>query len=347
MKCELCEERLLEYLYGELPPEEANRMERHLAASEPCRQVAESFRSVLEAVRQVDEEHPPPALHTRIMAHAEEKKPTRADRRLWAWLLRPAVVSPLVLIAAAGLYLLTIRTPDPRLERQELLGRRPAAPKEERVRPPRRLDFAERSSAPMPERKTAPASPLEKEIHEAPPLPRALPESSVLGLGAGEKAAGHAAPPSPPPASRPARANRDAEARFRAKASARAPLPRAEEDRVDNDAGAAGRIVGQERLSGLNATRATAVDLASEGSCAEARARLEAHARAHPEDPVNGEAWLAVARCFADRGESEAARSAAEEALRAPASRLEAQAFLRALQADQKAPDARRAIPQE
>ena len=45
MKCSLCEDKLLEYLYGELSQEDASAMEKHLKESEPCREQARAFAS--------------------------------------------------------------------------------------------------------------------------------------------------------------------------------------------------------------------------------------------------------------------------------------------------------------
>ncbi len=113
MKCKLCEDKILEYLYGELGEEEAAAMERHLEASDACRQAYEGFASVLETVAEAGEEGPSPALHTRIMGHAEEARPAR--RSFWAWMFRPAVTTAVIGAVAAGVYFTSLRHKPPSL----------------------------------------------------------------------------------------------------------------------------------------------------------------------------------------------------------------------------------------
>ncbi len=142
MKCKLCEDRLLEYLYGELGEEDAAAMEQHLEASEACRREYEGFASVLDTVAKADEEGPSPALHTRIMGHAEEARPGR--RSFWAWMFRPAVTTAVIGAIAAGVYFTTLRHKPPSIldERtlsEESFVRKPLSGNrnnEARLRPP-------------------------------------------------------------------------------------------------------------------------------------------------------------------------------------------------------------------
>ena len=113
MECKLCEDKLLEFLYGELGEEDAAAMEKHLEASDACRQAYEGFASVLETVDEEGEEGPSPALHTRIMGHAEEARPAR--RSFWAWVFRPAVTTAVIGAVAAGVYFTSLRHKPPSL----------------------------------------------------------------------------------------------------------------------------------------------------------------------------------------------------------------------------------------
>jgi len=140
MKCKLCEDKLLEYLYGELGEEDAAAMDRHLEASDACRQACEGYASVLETVAEEGEEGPSPALHTRIMGHAEEARPGR--RSLWAWMFRPAVTTAVIGAVAAGVYFTTLRHKPPSylderiLSEESLLGKSLVEKSKQRSTPP-------------------------------------------------------------------------------------------------------------------------------------------------------------------------------------------------------------------
>ena len=100
MACKLCEDKLLEYLYGELSEEDAATMVEHLERSEACREAAKSFRSVLDTVSGVEEEGLPSFVHTRIMGHAEEAGSKK--RSFWSWMFRPAVTTVVIGAVTAG-----------------------------------------------------------------------------------------------------------------------------------------------------------------------------------------------------------------------------------------------------
>ncbi len=135
MKCELCEDKLLEYLYGELGEEDAAAMGRHLEASDACRQAYEGFASVLDTVAEEGEEGPSPALHTRIMGHAEEARPGR--RSLWAWMFRPAVTTAVIGAVAAGVYFTSLRHKPPSLlDERTLSEQSPVRKLKQRSTPP-------------------------------------------------------------------------------------------------------------------------------------------------------------------------------------------------------------------
>jgi len=120
MKCKLCEDKLLEYLYGELGKEDAAAMEKHLEASDACRQAYEGFASVLETVAGENEEGPSPALHTRVMGHVAENRPAR--RSSWAWMFRPAVTTAVIGAVAAGVYFTALRHKPPSYPDERLLS---------------------------------------------------------------------------------------------------------------------------------------------------------------------------------------------------------------------------------
>jgi hypothetical protein len=58
---------------------------------------------------------------------------------------------------------------------------------------------------------------------------------------------------------------------------------------------------------------------------------VETYSTARPKEEASGAGWLEVARCFAKKGDTEAAREMAEKALDIPAHESEARAFLDSL----------------
>jgi len=339
MKCKLCEDRLLEYLYGELGEEDAAAMERHLKASEACRQAYEGLASVLDTVAQADEKGLPPALHTRIMGHAEEAR--SGKRPLWAWMFRPAVTTAVIGAITAGVYFTTLRHKPPSylderiLSEESLLRKskqRSAPPSSNaKVDSPRkeakdqafRARFAEppgtiEQEAAVPEQlealeKSAPAmlaSPSEGENRfmaagsmdeELAPAHARKKAEAIQAEEDRAVAGGMEREPSPAygtlPLSLPTSPGRDL-------ASVKTPVPH---------------------------TIARALELASEGHCTEAGQRVEAYTTEHPKEKASGAGWLEVARCYAKKGDTKAAREMAEKALEIPAYESEARAFLDSL----------------
>jgi len=105
----LCDDKLIEYLYGELDGEDSVLMKQHLEASESCRDVYKQFESVREAAARQAEEEPPLGLRTRILARAAEKKQEKERRSLRAWLFHPAMATVAVASVAALVYVYTVR----------------------------------------------------------------------------------------------------------------------------------------------------------------------------------------------------------------------------------------------
>ncbi len=346
MKCKLCEDKLLEYLYGELGEEEAAAMERHLEASEACRQAYEGFASVLDAVAEEGEEGPSPALHTRIMGHAEEARPAR--RAFWAWMFRPAVTTAVIGTVAAGVYFTTLRHKPPSylderiLSEKSLLGKSLVEKSKQRSTPPSSRPmvdsplklakdeaFLARPAASEPpdaiEQEEA-APELSEALDKLDPVMRARPPEAKTQYMAVGSMDGELAP-----------------AQARKKSDA---IP-AEEDRavaggMEREASQAygaravplsappGRDLAYEAAPVPPAIE-QALDLASEGQCAEAGKRLETFTNEHPKQKASGAGWLEVARCHAKKGDIKAAREMAEKALEIPAYESESRAFLASL----------------
>ena len=341
MECKLCEDKLLEYLYGELSEEDATTMVEHLEASEECREAAKSFRSVLETVTGVEEEGLPSLVRTRIMGHAEEAGSKR--RSFWAWMFRPAVTTAVIGAITAGVYYTTIKYKPPSDRQERIVSEEsPLAkskqrralspstieldsPKKEakgqplRARPSESYGLIEQEAAGPEQREalekaTGPMLAFPDDLEE-PTLAEDLMDEERVYRMEEEKAesvpsaAPHAVLGKADSAHRPARESRvfhstapPSSRRDLASFKARVPEP----------------IVG-------------ALDLASEGQCSEAERRVEAFATEYPEQSACGTGWLEVARCFLKKGDTEKARETAKKALEIESSAKEAQAFLESL----------------
>jgi hypothetical protein len=317
MKCKLCEDKLLEYLYGELGKEDAAAMEKHLEASDACRQAYEGFASVLETVAGENEEGPSPALHTRIMGHVAENRPAR--RSSWAWMFRPAVTTAVIGAVAAGVYFTALRHKPPSYLDERLLSEQSPVRKSTQrsaPQPPGGIEREEAASEPFeePEKKgsakvtpppgrqdrSVPTNSLDEEL--APAQER----KKVQAVPAEED---HAVPGG----------------------TEGAPSPTSETRAVPMAVSSSqGRDLAYEEAPVPSAIEQT-LNLASEGQCVEAEKMIETYATDHPKEKASGSGWLEVARCFSREGDTKAARETAEKALEIPAYESEARAFLDSL----------------
>lgn len=338
MKCKLCEDKLLAFLYGELGEEDAASFKRHLEASESCRDEYDGLVCVLNTVRRVEEEGPPAGVHTRIMGHAEERR--RRGRPFWTWVLRPAVTTLVIGVITAGVYFTTLRhrasvylgegTDSERLLSEEAV--------------PANLPPASEAQAP-PSGKDA----VSETLRAKPPGPfnPDRGKTKTPSVVADEGLPGPASPGRQRiPFSR--EASRDEEQLVASPSMKAEALPPSEERAVaeglEGEApprsgvrslpSALGAAQGQDLPSLAHRapeTIARALELASKKHCKEAEGNVQAFSTEHPGEESCGTAWLATARCFLEEGDLEAARETAEKALRFPAYADEAQAFLESL----------------
>ena len=316
MKCKLCDDKLMEYLYGELGDEDAAAMEKHLEASDACRRIYEGFASVLETVGETDEDEPAAALHTRIMGHAEEAGPERGS--FWAWMFRPAMTTAVIGAVAAGVYFTSLRYKPPSLLDERVFS------EESLIRETKPRSTPPSSRAKVDELKkeakkkgfltglAEPPAPIEQE--EPVPKPQEIPEKKSQVAGTIREAPSPSYKVKAVPMRLSAPTGRELE-------SARAPV--SEEISQAND-------LADEDTPVPDAI-ANARDLASEGKCVEAGKRVDAYATDHPTDKASGIGWLEVAHCYAKKGDTETAREMAEKALHIPAYESEARAFLDSL----------------
>jgi len=341
MKCKLCEDKLLEYLYGELGEEDAAAMEKHLEASDACRQAYQGFAYVLETVAGQNEEGPSPALRTRIMGHAAENRPAR--RASWAWMFRPAVTTAVIGAVAAGVYFTALRQKPPSYLDERLLSeqspvRKPAQPS---APPPSvaKVDALKKEATEKGFLTSLAEPPGGIEREEAASEPFEVPEkkgSAKVTLPVGRQDR-FVPTNSLDEELAPARARKKVQA-----------VPAEEDHAVGGGTKRAHSQTSETRAVPVTASSPQGRDLAyeeapvpfaieqtqnlaSEGKCAEAGKMVETYATDHPKEKASGSGWLEVARCFSREGDTKAAREMAEKALEIPAYESEARAFLDSL----------------
>jgi len=334
MGCKACEEKLLEYLYGELKGADAAKMEEHLAASEPCREVYRNFKATVELLAQQDEEPLPEQMCTRIMAHAEELADrARARPRRWAWLFRPALVTAMVAVIAAGVYRYSLRTKGAfETKSPHAVSEFPAQAFREAPSAPGEGD------KPMEHREPA----KEKEKEEKPAVVRSMQQqTSALQTTAmdevlPQEAAGRGGsvlsePPRPTGEAKLARKG-DAELAARPPAVS-LPVPAG----VAEPAFQAEAEVAPRAAAPFPAALRKALELAGAGRCRDALPLMEDFAERFPSDEACGQAWIELGRCFQREGQADRAGEMARKALAFPAQAEEADALLRSLKPDSQA----------
>ncbi|MCC7385645.1 MAG: hypothetical protein IT384_27600 [Deltaproteobacteria bacterium] len=120
--------RLVEYLYGELPKQEAAAFERELEQDAALAAEARSLARALEASRSIPDEEPAAFLDARILAAAREAV-SRAPVPWWRqWLAKPLLGVGLAATAAAVLAVIAIPQVTQQLDEPTLLPESAPAP---------------------------------------------------------------------------------------------------------------------------------------------------------------------------------------------------------------------------
>ena len=78
MNCHIIRQKLNSYLDGELSPEEAARVESHLADCEVCERLKDEFVRLNEVLGDIGDEQPSAGFAARVRAAAEERHAARS-----------------------------------------------------------------------------------------------------------------------------------------------------------------------------------------------------------------------------------------------------------------------------
>ncbi len=363
MQCKLCEDKLLEFIYGELDEEDRLRMERHLQESAPCREKCREFQSVREAAAEDPEEEPPVGLNTRILAHAGEIREKKRRRSLRSWLFHPLPATLAVVAVAAIVYIHSIRMEgDLPLYKEsrvtlDTYGKLPADSAGVTESPELLMEYLgseEREPVPAPprpamlakeegERKASPAE-TGKRVSMAKLRSKRMPEKASpsagenvpLGTGqsssfqSGDKArarSGSPEEPSPWKGHHPAREEADEETMMAARA------PAISGNGTGRISRAAPVPIGETprdrfRMEDPEYPLTRVEQLTNADRCQEALAWLHIYLARGPEEKKTGPAWMQLAQCYQRHGDLKQARDAARQARTIPTVEEEAEAFL-------------------
>ena len=104
MKCSECNEKLVEYLYSDLPPEEKRKMDGHFETCERCAKQLSQFQFVLTSFQQLKKHEPHSLVHQRILAHVRDMALQKRRSWLTQLLFKPSTATVVVLLAISVFY---------------------------------------------------------------------------------------------------------------------------------------------------------------------------------------------------------------------------------------------------
>ncbi len=107
MKCPECNEKLMDYLYHDLSPEEERAMDEHFKSCEHCAKELSQFQLVRTSFQQLKKTEVPALVHQKILAHAREE--SFKEKRSWmtALFFKPSTATVMAVLLAIGLFYYT------------------------------------------------------------------------------------------------------------------------------------------------------------------------------------------------------------------------------------------------
>lgn len=106
MNCPECDEKYLDYLYGELSPEETRAVEEHLSTCEYCAKQLAPLRLIRTSFKRLAQE-PRAVVHQRILAHARDSALEAKGSWLAHFFFKPATAMAAMVMVAMGIYIYT------------------------------------------------------------------------------------------------------------------------------------------------------------------------------------------------------------------------------------------------
>ena len=113
MKCPECDEKFVDYLYSELPPEEKLRMDEHLKTCASCTKQLSQLSFVRTSFHHLKDQEPTSLVHQRILAHAKDISSQKKRFWLTDFLFKPAAATVMLVLIATGIFYYTQQFPSP------------------------------------------------------------------------------------------------------------------------------------------------------------------------------------------------------------------------------------------
>jgi TolA-binding protein len=105
--CQECDEKLIDYLYNDLSPEDTHEMDGHFKACEHCAKQLSQFQLVRTSFQQMKELKPSSLIHQKILAHASDMSSQKSRSWLTQLLLQPSTAAVVVVLLTAGIFYYT------------------------------------------------------------------------------------------------------------------------------------------------------------------------------------------------------------------------------------------------
>ena len=121
MRCRAAEKRILWSLDGRLDERKQAALDDHLGRCPACRQMASEYRSMLSLLRNGREEEPPAAFWTRLEPRLREEANLAPLVIFERWSLRSLPVFFILVLIAAGFFVLTPAQSEPWTSSEVLL----------------------------------------------------------------------------------------------------------------------------------------------------------------------------------------------------------------------------------
>jgi len=107
VKCPECSEKLIDYLYNDLPPEERHKMDGHFKTCEHCAKQLLQLQLVRISFQQLKKQEPHSLVHQRILAHAKDMALQKRRSWLTQLLFKPSTATIIVVLLAIGIFYYT------------------------------------------------------------------------------------------------------------------------------------------------------------------------------------------------------------------------------------------------
>ena len=126
MNCPECDEKYVDYLYGELSAEEKRTIEEHLGTCKHCTKQLSYLQLIRTSFKHLEKE-PRPLVHQKIIAHARDSASEEKGSWLTQLIFRPATALAALVVVTMSIYVYT-QYPPPTTSQQITAQKEPYSP---------------------------------------------------------------------------------------------------------------------------------------------------------------------------------------------------------------------------